>query len=109
MYKWLDYQAPWKKKFTRASQALFLTKEIIKDNNGYIKIRNKFLCCRSDENKKANEQRNRYVNALEVLKRFIKAILALKALTEIKIWKIVKPLFSEKWMKKKGWKNSAGW
>ena len=31
-----------------------------------------------------------------MLKRFIIAILALKALTEIKKWKIVKPLFSEK-------------
>ena len=45
-----------------------------------------------------------------MLKRFITAILALKALTEIKKWKIVKSLFSEKWMnEKKGWKNSAGW
>ena len=33
---------------------------------------------------------------LEVLRRFIIAILALKALTEIKKWKIVKPLFTEK-------------
>ena len=48
-------------------------------------------------------------NELEVLKSFNIAILALKALTEIKKWKIVKPLFSEKWMKKKVWKNSAGW
>ena len=44
-----------------------------------------------------------------MLKSFNIAILALKALTEIKKWKIVKPLFSEKWMKKKVWKNSAGW
>ena len=29
--KSLDYQAPRKKKYTRASQALFLTKEIIKE------------------------------------------------------------------------------
>ena len=31
-----------------------------------------------------------------MLRRFIIAILALKALTEIKKWKIVKPLFTEK-------------
>ena len=29
--KSLDYQAPRKKKYTRASQALFLTKEVIKE------------------------------------------------------------------------------
>ena len=54
--KSLDYQAPRKKKYTRANQVHLLTKEI----NKQIMTSERFLCCRSDENKKAyNEQRNR--------------------------------------------------
>ena len=49
------------------------------------RLRNKFLRCRSDENKKAyNEQRNRCVNSLEVPKKLIIAILALRTLMTIK-------------------------
>ena len=57
-----DYQAPRKKKYTRANQASFLTKEINKEIINRSRLKNKFLRCRSDGNKKAyNEQRNRCV------------------------------------------------
>ena len=69
--KSLDYQALCKKKYTRANQASFLTKEI---NNKEIMTRsrstNKFLCCRPDENKKAyNEQRNSCVKLVRSAKK----------------------------------------
>ena len=58
--KSLDYQATRKKKYTMADQALYLTKEINKEIMTRSSLRNKFLRCRSDENKKAcNDQRNR--------------------------------------------------
>ena len=58
--KSLDYQATRKKKYTRADQTLYLTKEINKEVMTRSSLRNKFLRCRSGENKKTcNEQRNR--------------------------------------------------
>ena len=79
--KSLDYQAPRKKKYTRANQASFLTKEINKEIMTRSRLRNKFLHCRSDENKKAyNEQRNRCVK----LVRSAKKALALRTLMAIK-------------------------
>ena len=42
--KSLDYQAPHKKKYTRANQASFLTKEINKEIMTRSRLRNKFLC-----------------------------------------------------------------
>ena len=50
--KLLDSQAPCKKKYARANQPLFLTKEINKEIMARSRLRNKFLRCRSDENKK---------------------------------------------------------
>ena len=44
----LDYQAPGKKKYSRANQAPFLTKEINKEIMTRSRLKNK-----SDENKKA--------------------------------------------------------
>ena len=53
----LDYQAPGKKKYSRANQAPFLTKEINKEIMTRSRLKKK-----SDENKKAyNDQRNRCV------------------------------------------------
>ena len=96
--KLLDYQALRKKKYARANQAPFLTKEINKKIMTRLRLRNKFLCCRSDENKKAcNEQRNRCVKLVRKAKKAHYNNLSIKDVNgNKKIWKIVKPLFSEK-------------
>ena len=96
--KSLDYQAPRKKKYTRANQAPFLTKEINKEIMTRSRLRNKFLRCRSDENKKAyNEQRNRCVKLVRSAKKAHYSNLSIKDVNDNKnILKIVKPLFSEK-------------
>ena len=58
--KSLDQHAPPKKKYIRANQAPFMTKELNKEIMTRSRLRNKFLCFRSEENKRAyNEQRNR--------------------------------------------------
>ena len=96
--KSLDYQAPRKKKYTRANQASFLTKEINKEIMTRSRLRNKFLRCRSDENKKAyNEQRNRCVKLVRSAEKAYYSSLSIKDVNDNKkFWKIVKPLFSEK-------------
>ena len=94
--KSLDYQAPRKKKYTRANQASFLTKEINKEIMTRSRLRNKFLRCRSDENKKAyNEQRNRCVKLVRSAKKAYYNNLCIKDVNDNKkFWKIGKPLFS---------------
>ena len=96
--KSLDYQAPRKKKYSRANQASFLTKEINKEIMTRSRLRNKFLGCRSDENKKAyNEQRNLCVKLARSAKKAYYSNLSIKDVNDNKkFWKIVKPLFSEK-------------
>ena len=96
--KSLDYQAPRKKKYTRANQASFLTKEVNKEIMTRSRLRNKFLRCRSDENKRAyNEQRNRCVKLVRSAKKAYYSNLSIKDVNgNKKFWKIVKPPFSEK-------------
>ena len=96
--KSLDYKAPRKKKYTRVNQASFLTKEINKEIMTRPRLRNKFLRCRSDENKKAyNEQRNRCVKLVRSAKKAYYSNLNIKDVNDNKkFWKIVKPLFFEK-------------
>ena len=62
------------------------------------RLRNKFLRCRSDENKKAyNEQRNHCVKLVRNAKKAYYSHLSIKDVNDNKkFWKIVKPLFSEK-------------
>ena len=62
------------------------------------RLTNKFLRCRSDENKKANnEQRNRSVKLDRSAKEAHHSNLTIKDVNDNKnFWKIVKPLFSEK-------------
>ena len=62
------------------------------------RLRNKFLRCRSDENKKAyNEQRNRCVKLVRSAKKTYYSNLSITDVNDNKkFWKIVKPLFSEK-------------
>ena len=107
--KSLDYQAPRKKKYTRANQVPFLTKEINKEIMTRSRLRNKFLRCRSDVNKKAyNEQRNRYVKLVRSAKKAYYSNLSIKDVNDNKIfWKTVKPLFSEKGEYE--WKHNASW
>ena len=96
--KSLDYQAPRKKKYTRANQTPFLTNEINKEIMSKSGLRNTFLRCRSDENKKAyNEQRNRCVKLVRSAKKAHYSNLTIKDVNDNKkFWKIVKLLFSEK-------------
>ena len=59
------------------------------------RLRNNFLRCRSDENKKAyNEQRNRCVKLVRSAKKAYYSNLSIN--DNKKFWKMVKPLFSEK-------------
>ena len=96
--KSLDYQAPRKKRYTRANQAPFLSKEINNEIMTRSRLRNEFLRCRSDENKKAyNEQRNRCVKLVRSAKKVHYSNLSIKDVNDNKKnWKIVNPLFSEK-------------
>ena len=55
--KLLDYHAPPKKKFIRAKQALFMTKEFNKEMMTRSRLRNKFLRFRSQENEKAYNEK----------------------------------------------------
>ena len=50
--KLLDYNATPKKKYIGVNQAPFMTKELNKEIMTRSKLRNKFLRCRSEENKK---------------------------------------------------------
>ena len=96
--KSLDYKAPHYKKYARANQAPFLRKEINREIMTRSRLRNKFLRCRSDENKKAyNEQRNRCVKLVKSARKAHYSNLSMKDVKDNKnFWKIVKSLFSEK-------------
>ena len=77
--KLLDYQAPRKKKYTRANQGSFLTKEINIEIMTRSRLRNKFLRFRSDENKKAyNKQRDRCVKLVRSAKKTYYSNLSIK-------------------------------
>ena len=82
----------------RANQAPFLMKEINKEIMTRSRMRNKFLRCRSDENKIVyNEQRNRYVKLVKSAQKAHYSNLSIKDVNDTKkFWKIVKPLFSKK-------------
>ena len=82
----------------RANQAPFLMKEINREIMTRSRMRNKFLRCRSDENKIVyNEQRNRYVKLVKSAQKAHYSNLSIKDVNDTKkFWKIVKPLFSKK-------------
>ena len=98
MQKSLDYQVPPKKKYSRVNQAPFLTKEINKEIMTRSRLGNKFLCCRSDENKKAcTEQHNRCAKLFRKNKNAHYSNLSIKNVNDNKkLWKLVQPLVSEK-------------
>ena len=62
------------------------------------RLRNRFLRCRPDENKKAyNKQRNRCVKLVRSAKKAHYSNLSIKDVNgNKKFWKIVKPIFSER-------------
>ena len=62
------------------------------------RLRNKFLCFRSEENKKAyNEQRNRFVKLVRHAKKSHYSNLDIRNVNGNKrFWKIARPHFSEK-------------
>ena len=82
----------------RANQAPFLMKEIKKEIMTRSRLRNKFLRCRSDKNKKAyDEQRNRCVKLVKSAQKAHYSNHSIKDVNDTnKFWKIVKPLFSKK-------------
>ena len=82
--KQLKLLSSYKKKHTKAKQVPFLMKEINKEIMNRLRLRNKFLRCRSNENKKTyNDQCNRYVKLVRSTKHIIE-ILTLKTLMTIK-------------------------
>ena len=96
--KSLDYHAPPKKKHIRVNQVTFMTKELNRETMTRSRLRNKFLRSRSEENKKAyNEQHNRCVALFRNVKKSHYSNLDINDVNDNKkVWKIVKPLFSEK-------------
>ena len=96
--KSLDYHPPPKKKYIRANQAPFMTKELNKEIMTRSRLRNKFLRFRCEENKKTyNKQRNRCVKLVRNTKKSHYSDFDIKGVNDKKkFWKIVKPLFSEK-------------
>ena len=81
-----------------ANQAPFLSKEISREIMTRSRLRNEFLRCRSDENKKAyNEQRNRCVKLVRIAKKADYRNLNIKDVNDNKeFWETVKTLFSKK-------------
>ena len=68
--KSLDYHAPPKRKYIRANQVPFMTKELHKEIITRSRLRNKFLRFRYEENKKVyNVQRNRCVKLIRNAKK----------------------------------------
>ena len=99
--KSLDYHAPPERKYMRANQAPFMTKELNKEIMTRSRFRNKFLRFRSEENKKAcNEQRNQGNHCVKLVRNGKKSHYSNLDIKDVnynkKFWKIVKPLFSEK-------------
>ena len=97
-----DRHAPLKYKYLRANQSPFITKELRKEIMLRSQLRNKFIKKRSDSNNMAyKKQRNVCTTLLRKAKReyYSKLNPALIADNK-KIWKTVKPLFSEKYLSK---------
>ncbi len=94
----LDKQAPLKKKYLRANDGPFMTKELRKANMRRTRLKNSFNKTRTSENWAAyKRQRNLCVNILRQNKRSYYAQLDPKIVNDNKrFWKTVKPLFSNK-------------
>ena len=94
----LDMHAPLKKRYIRANNAPFMTKDLCKSIMVRSRLRNKFLKLKTIESRKAyQEQRNYCVSLFRTAKRHYYENLDVKLVTDNKkIWKHVKPFFTEK-------------
>ena len=87
--------APIQRKYIRANQAPFMSKELQKEIMFRSKLRNKFLQTKSLNDKKAfNKQRNKCVNLLRQTKKKYYSNLQIKDVVDNKkFWKCVKIFF----------------
>ena len=94
----MDKHAPIKKKYLRANNANFVTKQLRKAIMKRSKLRNDFLKDRNDASQSAyRKQRNLCVTFLRKAKKQYFSNLEPKLITDNKkLWKSVKPLFSDK-------------
>ena len=94
----LDKHAPCKKKYVRANDGPFMTKELRKANMKRTRLKNRFNKNRTNENWTAfKKQRNFCVKLLRQNKRSYYNRLDPKVVSENKkFWKTVKPFFSNK-------------
>ena len=94
----LSKHAPSKKKYVRANQSGFMTKDLNKAIMKRSKLRNTFLKEKSDSARKAYaSQRNICVNLLRKTKKNYFANLDVNSITDNrKFWQTAKPLFSNK-------------
>ena len=94
----LDKDAPVKKKYLRANHANFVTKQLRKTIMKRSKLRNDFLEDRNDASQSAyRKKRNLCVTLLRKAKKQYFLNLEPKLITDSKkVWKSVKPLFSDK-------------
>ena len=94
----IDKHTPCKKKYIRANDGPFMTKELRKANMKRSRLTNRFNKCKTNENWIAfKKQRNFCVKLLRQSKKSYYSKLDPKLVSDNKkIWKTVKPLFSNK-------------
>ena len=94
----LNIHAPIKRKYIRANESPFMTKELRKAIMVRSKLKNKFNKIKTDESKLMyNKQRNKCTSLLRKTKKNYFNRLNPSVITDNKkFWKIIKPLFSEK-------------
>ena len=98
LMKVLDQHAPIKKKYIRANDGKFMTKELRKAIMHRSKLKNKYNKNRTDDNwKKYKQQRNKCVTLLRRTKLHYYKHLDTHDLTDNKkFWKAIKPIFTDK-------------
>ena len=94
----MNKHAPKKKKYLRANQGEFMSKELNKALMTRARLRNKYLKEKSADSKFAyDKHRNYYVNLLRRTKKKYLANINISSITDNKKFsKTVKPLFSDK-------------
>ena len=94
----LNKHAPMKQKYLRANQGRFITKDLHKAIRKCSRLRNRFLCNRTDISREEyKKQRNLCVSLLKKAKKDHFANLDIKSVTDNKkFWQTVKLLFSNK-------------
>ena len=94
----LNKNAKVKKKYIRANNAPFMTKQLSKAIMNRSRLKNRFLKCPNEENEiKYKKQRNYVVGLVKKEKKKYFSNLNLGKITDNKkFWKTVKPFFSEK-------------